>query len=187
MAGNNNTRQLQPRTARTPSQEEQKYVIAEGAPVHYVDGYGLVRAGAIVSLAPGVTPGKWYVEVSPEDAAKASASEQGAIQLAVLAGAKIRARGNNSDVARKEAADEVTLANAIAREQQRAQSEADAIEKAANADKQAAEAKDAEQRERDRADEAEKRAKQAEADLAKLQAQVAQSTGKTGPGGKPAT
>lgn len=171
----NANRTVQARTARTPNPEEQKYVIAHGAPKHYVDGYGLVGAGAIVSLAPGVTPGKWMVEVSAEDAAKAGSSESDAQRLAVLAAAKIKSRGNSADVKRKEALDEQTLADLAKREQMLAQLEADAIAKAADSDRQAAEAKDAEQRERDRADEAEARAKAAEQELAKLQAAQAQA------------
>lgn len=103
-----NTKALNPRTARTPAGGEQQYVLAHGAPTHYVDGYGLCNAGAIVTLAPGVTPGRWYVEVAPEDAEKAQASEADAQRLAVLAAAKIKAKANSEDVGRKQAADQAT-------------------------------------------------------------------------------
>lgn len=103
-----NNKALNPRTARTPAGGEQQYVIAQGAPQHYVDGYGLCNAGAIVTLAPGVDPGRWMVEVAPEDAEKAQASEADAQRLAVLAAAKIKAKANSQDVSRKQAADQAT-------------------------------------------------------------------------------
>ena len=155
-----------PRTARTPADDEQKYVIADGAPRHYCDGYGLVGAGAIVSLAPGVTPGRWMVEVSPEDAAKAGESEENAQRLAVLAAAKIKARGNADDVPRKRAADDAATERAAAEAQEAAQREADAIKKAADADAKRKKADDDLAAERERA-------KGLEADLAAAREELA--------------
>lgn len=120
-----NNKALNPRTARTPSGGEQQYVIAQGAPQHYVDGYGLCNAGAIVTLAPGVTPGRWMVEVAPEDAEKAQASEADAQRLAVLAAAKIKAKANSEDVGRKQAADQAHQAQAAADAQAKAQAATD--------------------------------------------------------------
>lgn len=164
-------RTLQARTARIPGDAEQKYVIAQGAPQHYVDGYGLVGAGAIVSLAPGVTPGKWMVEVSEDDAAKAGASESDAIRLAVLAAAKIKARGNSGDVERKRALDEQALEAKAREAKEAAQREADAIAKAADAEAAAQAEKDKADQERDRADEMQRRAEAAEQELARLQSE----------------
>lgn len=164
-------RTLQARTARIPSDAEQKYVIAQGAPMHYVDGYGLVGAGAIVSLATGVTPGKWMVEVSPEDADKAGSSESDATRLAVLAAAKIKARGNSGDVERKRALDKEAEAAAAADAQAAAQREADAIAKAADAEAAARAEKDRAEQERDRADELQRQLDASNAELAKLQAE----------------
>lgn len=167
-----NTKPLQPRTARTPGENEQQYVIAHGAPVHYVDGYGRVSAGAIVTLAPGVTPGRWYVEVSPEDAQKAQASESDAQRLAVLAAAKIQAKGNEGDRKRKEAADEAVNLQRIAEAQARAQQEAEGIARQAEADARAQEAKDQAEAERQRAEALQAQLDQAKADLATTQAQL---------------
>lgn len=167
-----NTKPMNPRTARTPSQDEQHYVIAQGAPKHYVDGYGLVGGGAIVTLATGVTPGKYMMEVAPEDAAKAQASESDAQRLAVLAAAKIKANANSGDVKRKQAADEKSREQANAEAQRLAQAEADAIEKARkadeNAEKEASKAAAAEKRANDLEEELEK----ARRDLAAAQSQL---------------
>lgn len=82
---------FQPRTARKPDATAitQHYVIAEGAPKHYVSGYGLVGPGAIVTLAEGVKPGQHLVEVSPEQAAKAGSDEAFRAELATNARAKV--------------------------------------------------------------------------------------------------
>ena len=166
---------LNPRTARTPAPDEVKYVIAAGAPSNcYDDGYGLVGPGAIVSLAPGVEPGKWMVEVSPEDAAKAGSDESDAQRLAVMAAAKIKEReasgqGNAVDRTRKQAADEAALADRAAAEKEAAQREADAIKRVAEAEAKVKASDDATAAEKKRADDAEARAKKAEAELAKLQ------------------
>ena len=169
-----------PRTARTPADDEQKYVIADGAPLHYCDGYGLVGAGAIVSLAPGVTPGRWMVEVSPEDAAKAGESEENAQRLAVLAATKIKARGNADDVPRKRAADEAATERAAAEAQEAAQREADAIKKAAEADAKRKKADDDLAAERERAKVLEADLAAAREELAAYQAAQASKDGKSG-------
>lgn len=97
---------INPRTARDPSPDEQKYVIADGAPKHYVDGYGLVGPGAIVSLAPGVTPGRWMLAVSESEVAKAMESDDGARRLAVLAAAKIKGNRNEKAAEQQKAEQE---------------------------------------------------------------------------------
>lgn len=129
------TKPLNPRNAREPSGDSGPfYVLAEGAPQHYVDGYGLCNAGAIVTLAPGIDPGKWYVEVAQEDAEKAMGSESDAQRLAAMAAAKIKAGGNANDRKRKQVADETIQLQRIAEEQARAQAEADGIARVAQAD-----------------------------------------------------
>lgn len=167
-----NTKALNPRTARTPAGGEQQYVIAHGAPQHYVDGYGLVGAGAIVTLAPGVTPGRWYVEVAPEDAEKAAASESDAQRLAVLAAAKIKAKANSEDVSRKLAADQATQAQAAADAQAKAQAEADAIAKLAASDAKAQAAADQATAEKQRADELQAQLEASRQELAAAQSQL---------------
>lgn len=167
-----NSKPLNPRNARTPSGGEQQYVIAHGAPKHYVDGYGLVGAGAIVTLAPGVDPGKWMVEVNPEDAAKAGESESDGQRLAVLAAAKIKANGNQDDRKRKQVADETAQLQRIADEQVRAQAEADGIARVAEADAKAKAASDEATAAKARADDLQAQLDKANQDLAAAQKQV---------------
>ncbi len=164
---------FKPRTARTPQDGEPQYVIAHGAPMHYVDGYGYVGAGAIVSLALGVTPGRWMVEVAPEDAAKALASEDDAQRLAIVAAAKIAANKNADDEKRKKLKDAEGEAQRAEAEQARAQAEADGLAKVAEAEAKALE-------EAGRADSAKQEAEAAKAerdkavtDLAAAQARIA--------------
>ncbi len=172
-----NSKPLNPRNARTPTAGEQQYVIANGAPKHYVDGYGLVGAGAVVTLAPGVDPGRWYVEISPEDAAKAAASESDAQRLAVLAAAKIKAGGNQDDRKRKQVADETAQLQRIADEQARAQAEADGIARVAEADAKAKAAGDEAAAAKARADDLQAQLDKANQDLAAAQTQVASLQG----------
>lgn len=160
------------RTARNPGGDEPKYVIAHGAPKHYVDGYGLVGAGAVVSLAPGVAPGKWYVEISPEDAAKAAVSSVDAERIAVLAAAKIKAGGNKEDVARKAAIDDATNAKAAADAQAQAQAHADALAKLADADAKAKQDQDELAAEKANSSDLKAQLDKATADLAAAQQQV---------------
>lgn len=164
---------LNPRNARTPGAGEQQYVIANGAPKHYVDGYGLVGAGAIVTLAPGVEPGRWMVEVNPEDAVKAGESESDAQRLSVLAAAKIRANGNQDDRKRKQVADETTQLQRIADEQARAQAEADGIARVAAADAAAQAATNEAAAAQKRADDLQAQLDAANTALAAAQTQVA--------------
>lgn len=172
-----NNKSLNPRNARTPSEGEQQYVIAHGAPKHYVDGYGLVGAGAIVTLAPGVEPGKWMVEVNPEDAIKAGESESDAQRLAVLASAKIRANGNQDDRKRKQVLDETVQLQRVAEEQARAQKEADGIARVAEADAKAQAAADEASAAKARADELQAQLDAANTALAAEQTQVASLQG----------
>jgi hypothetical protein len=144
--------------------------------VHYVDGYGRVSGGAIVTLAPGVTPGRWYVEVSPEDAQKAQSSESDAQRLAVLAAAKIQAKGNEGDRKRKEAADEAVNLQRIAEAHVRAQQEADGIARQAEADARAKAASEQADAERQRAEALQAQLDQATAQLATAQAQLENAT-----------
>lgn len=147
-----NVKPTNPRTARTPEASEQKYVIVAGAPNNcYVDGYGLVGPGAIVSLAPGVDPGMWMVEVNPEDAAKASADDTEAQRLAVLAAAKIKVEGRDAQKERKRQADVIKNLNASTALQEQAQREADAIATAAAAAEKAQRATDELEAEKQRA------------------------------------
>jgi len=94
---------LKVRTARTPRDDEAQYVIIEGAPKHYVSGFGLVGPGSIVSLAAGVTPGKWLQQVNPSDAEKASVDVEAAGRLASKAAE--RAADQEPERATREAAE----------------------------------------------------------------------------------
>lgn len=131
---------INPRTARTPADSEPKYVIAYGAPKHYVSGYGICGAGDIVSLAPGVSPGKHMVEVAQADVDKVNEDPTGteAIRLSVLARSKITAGKNDKDADRKEAKDEAALAAAAKQAEAEAKKEADALAAQKKADDEAA-------------------------------------------------
>lgn len=169
-----NAKPLTPRTARTPRENEQQYVIADGAPKHYVDGYGLVGSGAIVTLAPGVDPGKWYVEISPEDADKANASESDRQRLAVLAAAKIKVGGNAEDKTRKQQIDKAVLEQRDLELVAAAQREADAMAATAAAQAKAQEEADKVVAERQRAESAESELSAARQQLAAVQTELEQ-------------
>lgn len=85
-----NTAAMNPRTSRKASLADDgpQFVVIEGAPKHYVSGFGVVGPGAIVTLAKGVKPGKFLQPVHPRDAAKASASQEDADKLAAAAADK---------------------------------------------------------------------------------------------------
>lgn len=55
-----------------------EYVIIEGAPRHYISGYGVAEAGDIVTLPEGCNPGKWLQPVNPKDVAKVQGDEEAA-------------------------------------------------------------------------------------------------------------
>lgn len=78
-----------PRNARTPQSDDVNYILAAGAPAHYVSGYGRVTAGGVVSAAKGVQVSGWMVQVSADEAAKASMDESYAAELAVKAADKV--------------------------------------------------------------------------------------------------
>jgi hypothetical protein len=163
---------LNPRTERVPKDGEPQYILADGAPQHYVAGYGLCGAGAIVTLQPGVEPGKWYVEINPEDAAKAESSEVDRQRLAALAAAKIKAKGNQGDAARKRQLDEAALSQQQAAIMAAGESEAAAILRAGQAEQAAREATDQLTAANDRASQAEKELAATQQQLAELQQQA---------------
>lgn len=78
-----------PRNARTPQADDVNYILAAGAPAHYVSGYGRVTAGGVVSAAKGEQVSGWLVKVSADEAAKASMDESYAAELAVKAADKV--------------------------------------------------------------------------------------------------
>lgn len=160
------------RTARTPGDEEPKYVIANGAPPHYVDGYGLVGPGAIVTLAPGVEPGRWYMEVAPEDAAKAATDQAAAQRLAALAAVQVGERAREQDLSRKRAFDQLASQKQQEEAEANAQRESEAIARASAAEAKERKAQDdlTAEREGRKALEAELEATRAE--LAKFQQQA---------------
>lgn len=75
------------RTARIPEAGEPFFVIATGAPRHYVSGYGLVGPAAIVSLPIGEEVSPWMGTITPEQAREAQADIAVARQLADAAAA----------------------------------------------------------------------------------------------------
>jgi hypothetical protein len=64
-----------PRTARAPAAPGDLFIVAAGAPRHYITGHGVVGPGAIVALEPGTQPGDHLYPISAESAAKANEDE----------------------------------------------------------------------------------------------------------------
>lgn len=101
---NPNTAPMNPRTSRKAVDiaAGQQYVIVEGAPKHYIPGFGLCGPGHIVTLAAGVQPGKYLQPIADSDAAKVAHDPEKADTLA--AKAKERADAEAADEAAKAAA-----------------------------------------------------------------------------------
>lgn len=163
---------VNPRTARTPNGEGPYYVLVEGAPKHYVDGYGLVRGGAVVTLAPGVDPGKYYVEITAEEYAKAGADETFAQALAAVAKAKANER-QAGDRERKRVLDQQALSDRNAQAEEAARKEAAALQQAADAQRKADEASEAGKQAEDRAKAAEQALEDERQRLAAAEAELA--------------
>lgn len=64
---------IQVRTERDAQADDKWYIIAPGAPRHYVAGYSIVAGGALVSLPAKREPGDWYHEITHEQFALAGA------------------------------------------------------------------------------------------------------------------
>lgn len=69
MSSNN----IQVRTERDAQADDKWYIIAPGAPRHYVAGYSIVSGGALVSLPAKREPGDWYHEITHDQFALAGA------------------------------------------------------------------------------------------------------------------
>ena len=58
---------INPRTARKAfTAEGVAYVVADGAPRHYISGFGIVGPGDVVTLDASVKPGKYLTKVTLE-------------------------------------------------------------------------------------------------------------------------
>lgn len=101
------------RTERAPVASDRRYVVIEGAPKHYIGGYGIVGPGDIVTLGDDVKPGKYLLEVHQKDANKAAASEEDAAKLAALAAEKAAEEKAAADA--KAEADRVAAEKAAAK------------------------------------------------------------------------
>ena len=56
---------INPRTARKAfTAEGVAYVVADGAPRHYISGFGIVGPGDVVTLDASVNPGKYLTKVT---------------------------------------------------------------------------------------------------------------------------
>lgn len=99
---------VQTRTERTETAGK-AFVIAAGAPKHYIPGYGVVGPGDIVTLAAGCEPGKWLIHVADSDVAKVQADPSMAAILAEKAAEKLPTEEAEQSQAAKDAA-EVKLA-----------------------------------------------------------------------------
>lgn len=69
------------------------YVIIEGAPRHYIGGYGIVGPGDTVTLTKGVQPGRWLEPISDSDVAKLGKDPTLAGKLAAAAAERKREQG----------------------------------------------------------------------------------------------
>lgn len=138
------TKPINPRTARTPGQGEQHYIIANGAPEHYVSGYGQVRGGHVVTLPKNQEPSRWFGKISPDQAAEAQADPAVAAKLAAKAAENVkpeprRQLGTVAAPAAGDAESKKAVANAEARAKAAEQEKADAEKRAADAEARAAE------------------------------------------------
>lgn len=84
-----NAKAFNPRNARNPD-EGVAYVIATGAPRHYVSGHGLVGGGALVRQRASITPGPTMLRLSEEQYQQALADPAFAKQLADKAAVQMR-------------------------------------------------------------------------------------------------
>lgn len=89
-------KRINPRTARKAYDEGGvKYVIVEGAPRHYISGFGVVGPGDVVTLPAGDKPGQHLRAVADADVAKVDADPAKAAELASAA-----AKANEADAAK---------------------------------------------------------------------------------------
>jgi hypothetical protein len=124
------------RNARTPTEAGPYYVLAEGAPKHYIDGFGLCFGGALFTLAPGVEPGIHMVEITADEYQKASGDESFAMQLAAVAKVKASQR-RLEDLQRKRQRDQATEASRTEAQIAEAEAAAAAMQKAADEERKA--------------------------------------------------
>lgn len=78
-----------PRNARQPD-EGVPYIIATGAPRHYISGHGLVGGGALVRQRPSITPGPMLLRLTEEEYQHALADPAVAKQYADKAAEQAR-------------------------------------------------------------------------------------------------
>lgn len=69
------------------------YVLIAGAPRHYIAGFGIVGAGDVVTLPPGVSPGQWLEPIAESDAVKVASNPDLAAELAEAAAERKREAG----------------------------------------------------------------------------------------------
>ena len=87
------------------------YVIAAGAPKHYIGGYGVCEAGDIVTLPAGTEPGKWLIHVNESDVQKVQADPSLAPSLAEAAAGRMKDQSEAQAAAEADAAAESKLAD----------------------------------------------------------------------------
>lgn len=64
---------IQVRTERDAQGDDACFILAPGAPRHYVAGHAIVGGGALVTLSTRTKPGDWYHEITREQYEIASA------------------------------------------------------------------------------------------------------------------
>lgn len=71
----NDDKAVKTRTERDADAADVMYILAPGAPAHYVAGYGRCVGGDFVGIPPGQEPGHWYHKVSAAEYAEAQHDE----------------------------------------------------------------------------------------------------------------
>lgn len=73
--------------------EGRPFVLIAGAPRHYIAGFGIVGAGDVITLPPGVQAGRWLEPIAEADAAKVASNPDLANELAEAAAERKREQG----------------------------------------------------------------------------------------------
>ncbi len=92
-------KKVNPRTARKAADPTGVMcVVVEGAPPHYISGFGIVGPGDVVTIPEDTKPGQYLRAVNPKDVEKVAADPAKADELAAAAAA-----ANEKDQAKTDA------------------------------------------------------------------------------------
>ena len=73
------------RRARVQQADDVPYILAFGAPEHYVSGFGLISGGALFTMPPDAAPSDWALALTGEEYEKALSDDRFAAELAAKA------------------------------------------------------------------------------------------------------